>query len=123
MLHGPTHKHREDLLDAVVCAWTAAIWHQRGAARTQVLGATSEPDAQGRRGTIVAPARPEQRLASPVASRPRTPRVSGARDEQTPSLDRALAAVRELQRDADRLTSRLRIVEQELAALRRGGGA
>jgi predicted RNase H-like nuclease len=117
------YKHREDLLDAVVCAWTAAIWHQRGAARTQVLGASSEPDPQGRRGTIVAPARPEQRLATPAAARPRTSPAGAARDEQGPSLDRALAAVRELQRDADRLTSRLRIVEHELAALRRTRGA
>lgn len=56
------YKHREDLLDATLCAWTAALWHQHGPERTQVLGAeTGEVDARGRRATIVAPARPEQR--------------------------------------------------------------
>ncbi|WP_246852779.1 DUF429 domain-containing protein [Naasia sp. SYSU D00948] len=58
------HKHREDLLDAVLCAWTAAIWHVHGDERVQVLGRTSDPDSNGRRATIVAPARPEQRLDS-----------------------------------------------------------
>lgn len=56
------YKHREDLLDATLCAWTAALWHSNGPERTQVLGAeTGEVDARGRRATIVAPARPEQR--------------------------------------------------------------
>ena len=56
------YKHREDLLDATLCAWTAALWHRFGPERTQVLGAeTGETDARGRRATIVAPARPEQR--------------------------------------------------------------
>jgi predicted RNase H-like nuclease len=64
------HKHREDLLDAVLCAWTAALWHVHGEERVQVLGRFSPPDAQGRRATIVAPARPGQRiprLGSPSA--------------------------------------------------------
>jgi len=56
------YKHREDMLDAVLCAWTAAIWH-RHRERVQVLGADDVPDAAGRRGTIVAPARNEQRVA------------------------------------------------------------
>lgn len=34
---GP-YKHREDLLDALLCAWTAALWHRHGLARCQVLG-------------------------------------------------------------------------------------
>ncbi len=65
------YKHREDLLDAVLCAWTAALWtadvrSPAGASRVQVLGAEGsttpgEVDALGRRATIVAPARPEQR--------------------------------------------------------------
>ncbi len=65
------YKHREDLLDAVLCAWTAALWFRdarapEGPSRVQVLGAPDsvtpgEVDALGRRATIVAPARPEQR--------------------------------------------------------------
>ena len=57
------HKHREDLLDAVLCAWTAAIWHSHGATRVQVLGADGPRDARGRLSTIVAPARDSQRVA------------------------------------------------------------
>lgn len=60
------YKHREDLLDAVICAFTAALWHANGPERTQVLGAeTGEVDDRGRRATIVAPARPQQRRAAP----------------------------------------------------------
>ncbi len=55
------YKHREDLLDAVLCAWTAALWSRHGLSRCQVLGASDEPDDDGRRATIVAPAKPEQR--------------------------------------------------------------
>lgn len=47
------YKHREDLIDALLAAWTAALWHRAGFVRCQVLG---EPGA-----TIIAPARPEQR--------------------------------------------------------------
>lgn len=56
------YKKREDLLDAAICAWTAALWHRFGKQRCQVLGvdvdvtATSRPIA-----SIIAPARPEQR--------------------------------------------------------------
>ena len=57
------YKHREDLLDAVLSAWTASLWHRHGLDRVQLLGAESDPDARGRRGMIVAPARPGQRLA------------------------------------------------------------
>ncbi|WIE76764.1 DUF429 domain-containing protein [Curtobacterium sp. MCSS17_007] len=86
VLHGPTHKHREDLLDGALCAWTAAFWERHGDGRVQVLGGdpalptgTAAPplarcrgtggvappsdalDEAGRRPAIVAPARPSQR--------------------------------------------------------------
>jgi predicted RNase H-like nuclease len=56
------YKHREDLIDALLCAWTAALWSRHGLARCQVLGGevSAEP---GRAPTIIAPARPEQRRA------------------------------------------------------------
>ncbi|WP_405905710.1 MULTISPECIES: DUF429 domain-containing protein [unclassified Streptomyces] len=54
------YKHREDLIDALLCAWTAALWSRHGPARCQVLGADS-PAPPGRAPTIIAPARPEQR--------------------------------------------------------------
>ena len=55
------YKHREDLLDAALCAWTAALWATAHLDRVQILGADSAPDEHGRRATIVAPARAEQR--------------------------------------------------------------
>ncbi|MCX5562067.1 DUF429 domain-containing protein [Streptomyces sp. NBC_00038] len=57
------YKHREDLIDALLCAWTAALWSRHGPARCQVLGADS-PVPPGRAATIIAPARPEQRRGS-----------------------------------------------------------
>ena len=54
------YKHREDLLDAALCAWTAALWTRWGEMRCQVLGRDEAP-SDGRRATIIAPARPEQR--------------------------------------------------------------
>ncbi|WP_176505461.1 DUF429 domain-containing protein [Curtobacterium sp. 314Chir4.1] len=85
-IHGPTHKHREDLLDGALCAWTAAFWERHGDGRVQILGGDAPhqhgPDAAGaspgnrRRGpslpadpldeagrqpVVVAPARPSQR--------------------------------------------------------------
>jgi predicted RNase H-like nuclease len=57
------YKHREDLLDALLCAWTAAIWSVHGTTRMQVLGADDLADESGRRATILAPARDEQRVA------------------------------------------------------------
>ncbi|WP_415961572.1 DUF429 domain-containing protein [Streptomyces sp. 021-4] len=53
------YKHREDLIDALLCAWTAALWSRHGLARCQVLGAASLPPL-GSAPTIIAPARPEQ---------------------------------------------------------------
>ena len=58
------YKHREDLLDAALCVWTAALWSRWGDTRCQVLGLDETP-SRGRRATIVAPARPEQRGESP----------------------------------------------------------
>lgn len=53
------YKHREDLLDAALCSWTAALWHQYGFDRCQVLG--DDPNAPRPLASIIAPARPEQR--------------------------------------------------------------
>ena len=59
-------KHREDLLDAVLCAWTGLLWLHHGLDRCQVLGDPEGRD-DGRRSddspaaTVVAPCRPEQR--------------------------------------------------------------
>ena len=66
VLHGPTHKHREDLLDGALCAWTAAFWERHGDERVQVLGGdpglpSDPPDEAGRRPVVVAPARGSQR--------------------------------------------------------------
>ena len=56
------YKHREDLIDACLAAWTSALWLQGGVARCQLLGEDDVlVDPRGRRGTIIAPARPEQR--------------------------------------------------------------
>ncbi|HZD64763.1 MAG TPA: DUF429 domain-containing protein [Acidimicrobiales bacterium] len=70
------YKHREDLIDAALCAWTAAVWAEWGPARCQVLGAADGTlDEGGRGATIIAPARPDQRRPprrrpSPTAARP-----------------------------------------------------
>jgi predicted RNase H-like nuclease len=53
------YKHREDLIDALICAWTAALWARHGTARCQVLGPTDPTPLPA--ATIIAPARPEQR--------------------------------------------------------------
>jgi predicted RNase H-like nuclease len=55
------YKLREDLLDAVICAWTAAYWHGHGLERSQLLGVPDRPSADPLIPTIIAPARPEQR--------------------------------------------------------------
>ncbi|MFT2708667.1 DUF429 domain-containing protein [Clavibacter zhangzhiyongii] len=66
------HKHLEDLLDGLICAWTAAYWARHGTARSQVLGATDPVvDELGRRGTIIAPARPHQRAPHDPLHAPR----------------------------------------------------
>lgn len=53
------YKHREDLLDAALSAWTASLWHRHGFDCCQVLGNTK--DVERPAATIIAPARPEQR--------------------------------------------------------------
>lgn len=55
------YKQREDLLDAVICAWTAAYWHRHGLARCQVLGVPDAVEPDSKIGAIIAPARTEQR--------------------------------------------------------------
>lgn len=55
------YKHREDLIDAVLAAWTASLWWHHGTERSQVLGAADTASPEGHRATIIAPARPEQR--------------------------------------------------------------
>lgn len=57
-------KHREDLLDAVLCAWTGLLWWHHGLARCQVLGGRGDdgrPDDELSPATVIAPCRPEQR--------------------------------------------------------------
>jgi predicted RNase H-like nuclease len=60
------YKHREDLLDAALSAWTAALWYQTGFETCQVLGADG-PQLVRPAATIIAPARPIQR--APGAAR------------------------------------------------------
>lgn len=55
------YKHREDLIDALICAWTASLWFRHGFARCQVLGEAAGSDAVGAVPTIIAPARDVQR--------------------------------------------------------------
>jgi predicted RNase H-like nuclease len=55
------YKHREDLIDGVLCAWTAALWCRHGFAGCQVLGPPPGDADQGRQPTIIAPAREAQR--------------------------------------------------------------
>jgi predicted RNase H-like nuclease len=52
------YKHREDLIDAVICAWTGLLWLTHGLARCQVLGLGDDGEPVP---TIIAPARAEQR--------------------------------------------------------------
>lgn len=56
------YKRREDLVDGVLCAWTAAYWWRHGDARSQVLGASADAALGVALATIIAPARPEQRV-------------------------------------------------------------
>jgi predicted RNase H-like nuclease len=56
------YKHREDLIDACLAAWTVLLWSQHGTARCQVLGEHDIfVDDRGQRATIIAPTRPTQR--------------------------------------------------------------
>jgi len=64
-LRDAAYKHREDLIDALLCAWTAALWVRHGLSRCQVLGLPGGPGAAGTAAwpaaTIIVPARPGQR--------------------------------------------------------------
>jgi predicted RNase H-like nuclease len=64
-LDNVAYKHREDLIDALLCAWTAALWARHGHARCQVLGLAAETASEPA-ATIIVPARPEQRRPSSV---------------------------------------------------------
>jgi predicted RNase H-like nuclease len=76
-----SYKHREDLIDAVLCAWTAMLWYRYGPLRCQVLGS---PSGSGRSPAIIAPARPEQRLKGPA--RWTVPGAGGSGPTCRPSL-------------------------------------
>jgi predicted RNase H-like nuclease len=52
------YKHREDLIDAALCAWTGLLWLTTGLDRCQVLGLTQSGVKEA---TIIAPSRPQQR--------------------------------------------------------------
>lgn len=54
-----SYKHREDLIDAVICAWTAAYWHRYDVARCQILGVRNENGMPS--ATIIALAEADQR--------------------------------------------------------------
>ena len=54
------YKHREDLIDALLCAWTASLWARHGFERCQVLGPPATPTGDPA-ATMIVPARPEQR--------------------------------------------------------------
>lgn len=59
------YKHREDLIDALLCAWTASLWAHHGLDRCQVLGLPARP-ADEPAATIIVPARPEQRRQATI---------------------------------------------------------
>jgi predicted RNase H-like nuclease len=54
------YKHREDLIDALLCAWTASLWVRHSFDRCQVLGLPADPTSEPA-ATMIVPARPEQR--------------------------------------------------------------
>ncbi|HEX3432459.1 MAG TPA: DUF429 domain-containing protein [Solirubrobacteraceae bacterium] len=61
-LNDRPYKHREDLIDACLAVWTAALWLQAGTDACQILGRDDAlVDDQDRRATIIAPARTSQR--------------------------------------------------------------
>jgi alkylated DNA nucleotide flippase Atl1 len=78
------YKQREDLLDACICAWTAALWHRKGTERCQVLGDEVGLPLHVPAATIVAPARPQQRLGGD-RGRGATPHQAVAGTSATPA--------------------------------------
>ena len=88
------YKHREDLLDAAVCAWTAALWSRWGETRCQVLGEHDEaPQLAENVGTVSV----EGSDAQFLDERPRRRRIVGdyvgnalnARWQRLPGCDSA----------------------------------
>jgi predicted RNase H-like nuclease len=59
-LNDTAYKHREDLIDVLLCAWTAALWSRHGTDRCQVLGPPNR-ETPAPVATIITPARTEQR--------------------------------------------------------------
>ena len=58
---GLAYKRAEDLLDAVICAWTAALWWRHGPANCVPLGAPSAPGGdESLVATIIAPVSAER---------------------------------------------------------------
>jgi len=51
------YKHREDLIDALLCAWTASLWARHGFERCQVLGLPATPTGDPAATMIVPPGR------------------------------------------------------------------
>jgi hypothetical protein len=102
------YKYREDLIDALICAWTAAFWSRHGTARCQILGFVPSPGTDPQ-ATIIAPARPEQRTAS-SAHRPSTRALSRGRQfhqrVQTAFLADLLGATAEPERTITLTTTR-----------------
>ena len=62
-LEDKAYKHREDLIDAVLCAWTGLLWLAHGLTRCQVLGSDGPgmPPA-----TIIAPAGDSESFRPPI---------------------------------------------------------
>jgi predicted RNase H-like nuclease len=60
-LNDRRYKHRGDLIDACLAAWTAALWLQAGTDACQVLGLDDVLVDDRGRATIIAPARTSQR--------------------------------------------------------------
>lgn len=51
------YKHREDLIDAVICAWTASFWRRHSRSRCHVLGTPTGEIGEGVTATIICPMR------------------------------------------------------------------
>jgi predicted RNase H-like nuclease len=72
------YKHREDLIDALLCAWTASLWARHSFDRCQVLGLPANPTGDPAATMIVA-ARPEQR-PHPLPESGRTAALIGSNE-------------------------------------------
>jgi predicted RNase H-like nuclease len=68
----PAYKLREDLIDALLCAWTASLWARHSFGRCQVLGLPATPTSSPA-ATMILPSRPQQRL-KPLPEAVRYPR-------------------------------------------------